>query len=56
MQQRLLAEVDTFGRDRRPEFDDLSSFPYTEAVFQEGLRMHTIVTPLYALVRCPAGC
>ena len=55
VQQRLLAEVDTFGRDRRPEFEDLSSFPYTEAVFQEGLRMHTIVTPLYALVRSPAS-
>lgn len=50
VQQQLQEEVDMFGCDREPSFDDLSSFPYAEAVFLEGMRMHPPVTPFIALV------
>lgn len=50
VQQKLQAEVDAFGREREPSFDDLSSFPYAEAVFHEGMRLHPPVTPFIALV------
>ena len=50
VQSKLQAEVDAFGRERQPSFDDLSSFPYAEAVFHEGLRLHPPVTPFIALV------
>ena len=51
VQQNLQAEVDAFGRERQPSFDDLSSFPYAAAVFQEGMRLHPPVTPFIALVQ-----
>ena len=59
VQQKLQAEVDGFGRERQPSYDDLSSFPYAEAVFSEGMRLHPPVTPFIALVllhppSCPA--
>ena len=59
VQQKLQAEVDGFGRERQPSYDDLSSFPYAEAVFSEGMRLHPPVTPFIALVllhpsTCPA--
>ena len=50
VQQKLHEEVDAFGQDREPSFDDLSSFPYAEAVFHEGMRLHPPVTPFIALV------
>lgn len=50
VQQRLQEEVDSFGKDREPSFDDLASFPYAEAVFHEGMRLHPPVTPFIALV------
>lgn len=51
VQQKLQEEVDMFGCDREPSFDDLSSFPYAEAVFLEGMRLHPPVTPFIALIR-----
>lgn len=59
VQQKLQAEVDGFGRERQPSYEDLSSFPYAEAVFSEGMRLHPPVTPFIALVllhpsTCPA--
>ncbi|KAL3159373.1 hypothetical protein ABBQ38_009804 [Trebouxia sp. C0009 RCD-2024] len=51
VQSKLQAEVDAFGRERQPSFDDLSSFPYAEAVFHEALRLHPPVTPFIALIR-----
>ena len=50
VQQKLQAEVDAFGQERQPSYDDLSSFPYAEAVFKEGMRLHPPVTPFIALV------
>lgn len=50
VQQQLQAEIDAFGLDREPSYEDLSAFPYTEAVFQEGMRLHPPVTPFIALV------
>ncbi len=50
VQQKLQEEVDMFGCNREPSFDDLSSFPYAEAVFLEGMRLHPPVTPFIALV------
>ena len=50
VQRKLQAEVDAFGRERQPSFDDLSSFPYAEAVFHESMRLHPPVTPFIALV------
>ena len=50
VQQRLQEEVDCFGKDREPSLDDLASFPYAEAVFHEGMRLHPPVTPFIALV------
>ncbi|KAL0023003.1 hypothetical protein WJX79_005828 [Trebouxia sp. C0005] len=51
VQQKLQEEVDMFGCDREPSFDDLQSFPYAEAVFLEGMRLHPPVTPFIALIR-----
>ena len=50
VQSKLQAEVDAFGQNREPSFDELSSFPYAEAVFLEGMRLHPPVTPFIALV------
>ena len=50
VQQKLQEEVDMFGCDRELSFDDLCSFPYAEAVFFEGMRLHPPVTPFIALV------
>ncbi|KAL0052923.1 hypothetical protein WJX82_009946 [Trebouxia sp. C0006] len=51
VQQKLQEEVDMFGCDRELSFDDLCSFPYAEAVFLEGMRLHPPVTPFIALIR-----
>ncbi|KAL0031098.1 hypothetical protein WJX77_003695 [Trebouxia sp. C0004] len=51
VQQKLQEEVDMFGCNGEPSFDDLSSFPYAEAVFLEGMRLHPPVTPFIALIR-----
>lgn len=48
--RKLLEEVDTFGRDKVPSFDDLSQFKWIEACFLEAMRMYPIITPLWALV------
>jgi cytochrome P450 len=38
---KVLAEVDAFGRNATPSFQDLHErFPYIEAVFKESLRMY----------------
>eukprot|EP00898_Chlorokybus_atmophyticus_P004505 jgi/Chlat1/5055/Chrsp33S04999 len=39
VEARLLQEIDAFG-DRLPTFEDLSDFPYVEAVFKETMRVH----------------
>ncbi len=46
-QQKLVAEIDAFGRDRVPTFDDLDAFPYLDAV----IKVHFIDCCI-ALRRC----
>jgi len=41
LQQKVQEEVDMFGYNREPSFDYLSSFPYAEAVFLEGITRAT---------------
>ena len=48
--QRVVEEVDRFGREREPQFGDLAQFPFIDAVLKEGMRLHPPVTPLIALV------
>ena len=50
IQQRVVEEVDRFGREREPHFSDLAQFPLIDAVLKEGMRLHPPVTPLIALV------
>lgn len=50
LQQKVVDEVDKFGRARIPSFDDLACFPYIDAVFKEAMRLHPPVTPIVALV------
>ena len=50
LQQKVVDEVDSFGRDRDPTFDDLAAFPHLDAVFKESMRLHPPVTPMVALV------
>lgn len=50
MQQRLVNEVDQFGRGREPTFENLAQFPFADAVLKEGMRLHPPVTPLIGLV------
>jgi hypothetical protein len=50
MQQRLVDEVDQFGREKEPASADLAQFPFADAVLKEGMRLHPPVTPLIALV------
>lgn len=50
VQEKMLQEIDAFGAGV-PGYDDLAKFPYTEAVFQEGMRMYPPVTPTVALQR-----
>ena len=50
MQQRLVDEVDRFGREKEPAFADLAQFPFADAVLKEGMRLHPPVTPLIGLV------
>ena len=50
IQQRVIEEVDRFGREREPQFGDLAQFPLIDAVLKEGMRLHPPVTPLIALV------
>lgn len=45
---KVLAEIDAWGADRAPGFDDLDKFPYTEAAFKEATRLFP---PGTALVR-----
>ena len=48
-QARAQEELDTvLGNKRLPEFDDLPSLPYLQAVFREVLRWHP-VAPFSAL-------
>ncbi|KAF8072691.1 AL21 [Scenedesmus sp. PABB004] len=44
VQERLLAEVDAFGRDRAVTYADLDRFPYAEAVVREALRLYPPAT------------
>ena len=53
VQQRILAEVDAFGRTQQPAYEDLHRFKYIEAVFQEGLRVAPPVNPVFAQVLFP---
>ena len=50
LQQKVVDEVDRFGRDRIPDLSDLAPFPYIDAVLKEAMRLHPPVTPLVALV------
>lgn len=50
MQQRVVEEIDEFGREREPSLADLAHFPFVDAVLKEGMRLHPPVTPLVALV------
>eukprot|EP00884_Botryococcus_braunii_P022849 jgi/Botrbrau1/9248/Bobra.180_1s0009.1 len=45
---KMLAEIDRFGRDRKPCYEDLDKFPYTDAVFKETVR---VFPPAPTLVR-----
>ena len=53
IQQRVIEEVDQFGREKEPQFGDLAQFPLIDAVLKEGMRLHPPVTPLIALVSHP---
>ena len=53
IQQRVVEEVEQFGREKEPQFGDLAYFPLIDAVLREGMRLHAPVTPLIALVRHP---
>lgn len=55
IQQRVVEEVDQFGREREPQFGDLAHFPLIDAVLKEGMRLHPPVTPLIALVNSPVN-
>eukprot|EP00899_Mesostigma_viride_P024011 jgi/Mesvir1/4795/Mv11091-RA.1 len=47
VQDKLIAEVDAFGRDRPPSYEDLvHGFPYTECVVKETLRFYPTATTL----------
>lgn len=50
IQQRLVEEVDRFGREQEPQYGNLAQFPLVDAVLKEGMRLHPPVTPLIALV------
>lgn len=39
VQAKLLAEIDEFGRDRVPTYEDTAQLPYLDAVVNEALRM-----------------
>jgi cytochrome P450 len=43
-QQKLIAEVDAFGKDREPTLADLEQLPYTSAVVNEALRVYPPAT------------
>lgn len=47
-QEKLLAEIDAFGRDRIPTLEDLDTLPYLDAVFKESLRLYP---PAYLTTR-----
>lgn len=38
-QAKVLAEIDAWGVDRTPSFEDLEDFPYLDAVLKESLRL-----------------
>lgn len=41
VQDRVIAEVDRYGRDKTPTYDELKTdFPYLDAVFKETLRLY----------------
>lgn len=50
IQQRVVQEVERFGREQEPQYADLAHFPLIDAVLKEGMRLHPPVTPLIALV------
>lgn len=50
IQARITEEVDAFGGGL-PSYDDLPRFSYTEACFQEAMRLHTPVSPIFIQVR-----
>ena len=44
VQSRAQAEIDSVvGKDKLPEFDDLPSLPYVEAIMMELLRWHPVL-------------
>ncbi|KAL3152434.1 hypothetical protein ABBQ32_001484 [Trebouxia sp. C0010 RCD-2024] len=49
IQQRVVQEVERFGREQEPQYADLAHFPLIDAVLKEGMRLHPPVTPLIAL-------
>ncbi|CAL5225497.1 g8325 [Coccomyxa viridis] len=44
--ERLTAEIDAFGRNKVPTFEDLDKFPWLEACLNEGMRVYPPVPTL----------
>eukprot|EP00775_Hariotina_reticulata_P006333 gene6333-6567_t len=46
VQERLLQEIDAYGRHRKVAYADVGQFPYTEAIVRESLRLYPPATLL----------
>eukprot|EP00879_Flechtneria_rotunda_P008524 GHRR01008931.1.p1 GENE.GHRR01008931.1~~GHRR01008931.1.p1 ORF type:complete len:336 (+),score=98.92 GHRR01008931.1:1224-2231(+) len=51
VQDRLLVEIDAYGRDKSPAFAELDKFPYAEAIVREALRLYPPATMLVREVK-----
>ncbi|GBF88848.1 cytochrome P450 [Raphidocelis subcapitata] len=57
VQERVLAEIDAFGRDRAPGHADVAggAFPYLEATLKESMRLFPAALMTHRLVSRPEG-